>query len=150
MVEIDLERFERLAREARAMSQNAPVKAITAYKEAVNQYGGLFLPEDLYADWIVKRRYYFQNLRMDLVMEQAGLHEQLGHFRKAADGYQTVLAMDPTLEETARRLMNLLTAHGRRNQALKVFDQLQTSLKNQLGVNPEKMTQLIYQKIIDS
>lgn len=147
VAEIDMESFENSVSRARRAAGGKPKLAIAAFDAALEAYTGAFLEEDLYADWAVNRRDHLRNQCIELLQVKAGRHDDLGHFRKAAACYHRVLEMDAIHEEAARRLMNLYSAYGRQNEAIKVFHKLSRSLMDQIGIEPEKLTKAIYEKI---
>ena len=68
----------------------------------------------------------------------------------AVAAYQQVLRTDPLAEEAYQKLMLLHARRGRRNAALRLYEELRKVLRNELQTEPEQATRAIYQKILDS
>ena len=57
------------------------------------------------------------------------------------------LSLDPLQEEPHRRLMQLYAQAGQRNAALRQYEECVRILHQELGVEPEAETQVLYQKL---
>jgi predicted ATPase/DNA-binding SARP family transcriptional activator len=103
---------------------------------ALAHYGGEYLPDDLYEDWATRRREELAALRLAVLLHQARLCGELGDLAEARDALAAVLAIDPAHEEAACRQMTILAAMGERTEALRVFEQLRTALRQEYGLEP--------------
>jgi DNA-binding SARP family transcriptional activator len=77
----------------------------------------------------------------------AALHERRGALLPAIDCYKEVIRTDPLAEEAYQKLMLLYAQRGRRNAALRLYEDLRKALKKELDTAPEEVTQAIFRKI---
>jgi predicted ATPase/DNA-binding SARP family transcriptional activator len=129
-IEIDATLFAQAATAALAG------RAIDACRAALALYGGEYLPDDRYEDWAVQRREELAELRLAVLLHQARLCGELGDLAEARDALAAVLAIDPAHEEATCKQMTILAAMGERTEALRVFDQLQATLRKEYGLDP--------------
>ncbi len=115
-VSVDAVRFEVLARLALAARDAA------AAREALALYGGELLPEDRYEEWAEPRREQLQRSYLDLLR---------------LDGrWEAVAELDPGDERAHLALMRQHAANGDRHAALRQFERLDRTLRQELGVAP--------------
>ena len=129
---VDVDAFE----EAATFAANGG--GIDVYEKAVSLYGGELLPEDRFEEWVVPRRDILQHRYLALLIELSRLYEGSGEHTRAADLFSEVLQHDPAHEEAHSGLMRLFARTGRRQEALKQFDRLQTVLHDELQVEPHQ------------
>jgi LuxR family maltose regulon positive regulatory protein len=151
LCQVDVDEFLALLRQGEEQErQDRDRAALTFYQQALAVYRGDFLAEELYQPWAVTRREELKNLHLDLLFRLAALHERRGAVRLAANTYQQVIRTDPLAEEAYQKLMLLHARRGRRNAALRLYDDLRKVLRQELQAEPESTTRAIYQKILDS
>src|SRR5919204_1627519 len=138
---VDVEAFLAAARTAH--EERTP----QAYREALRLYTGDLVPEDQYEDWAIAYREWLSGLRVTLLVELAGVQEQLGDFSAAIDTLQQAVASDPVHEEAQGMLMRLLVQAGRRHLALRQYQALRAALQRELEVEPNTSLQALYQDI---
>ena len=115
--------------------------------QALELYGGDFLPDDLYEDWTQRKRnrlrhLYTQVLQHAVVVAIAGKQGQ-----RACEYLRTLLEQDNTDEQTQRQLMLTYARMGRRSDALNQYQMLRTALREELHANPLPETQDLYRLI---
>lgn len=116
-VEVDAERFDRLARAA--IDSTADPSSIDA---ALACYGGPLLPLDLYEEWAF-------HLRQRLELRYCELLRLAGRFDE-------LLAADPTDEQAHVGIMRNHLRRGDRAAVLRQFEVLVAVLDRELGVGP--------------
>jgi predicted ATPase/class 3 adenylate cyclase/DNA-binding SARP family transcriptional activator len=131
--DIDLHRFE-------ALAENPGDRDRASLEEAAALYRGEPLLENRYEDWATPVRERAQRLWRDACRRLAELHIQEGNLGEAARWYERQLAGDPLDEETAQLLLELLVSAGRNTEALRLYAQLETRLREELGVAPAPET----------
>jgi DNA-binding SARP family transcriptional activator len=141
-VEVDADRFERLAHDALRRHE------ISALETALAAYGGELLPEDRYADWCARRRDSLADLRVRLLLEMADLLEARGAYNDSADRLRAVLEHDPTREEVHRRLMRLYAGMGTPDQAVRQFHACEDVLQRELDFAPQEETVAVYHDVL--
>jgi DNA-binding SARP family transcriptional activator/tetratricopeptide (TPR) repeat protein len=125
---VDVERFETLARRALAEQD-----AVTA-RQALAMYGGELLPHDRYETWAEQRR------------EQLGLRH-LDLLR--LDGrWETVVELDANDEHAHLALMRRYAANGDHHAALRQFERMTRTLRQELGVAPSREATALRDRLI--
>src|SRR5215207_7253833 len=139
---VDVEAFKFAA--ARARRSRDP----TAYRAAVDLYGGDLLPEDRYEAWTEERREGLRLIYLSLLVELAGLYEEREEFGPAVESLRQVVAAEPRHEEAHASLMRLYIRSGQRHQALRQYERLRQALRQGLSVEPNEDTQRLYEEIV--
>lgn len=120
---------------------------------AVELYRGDFLAGfylggcPAFEEWqfVQRERLYLQIL--EALAGLASFYEGGGEL-KTAEGYtRRQLELDPLREDAHRRLMRLLACQGRRGAALTQYEDCRQVLADELGVEPDAETLLLYQQI---
>ena len=120
--------FEGVAREA--LASDRP----DAMVRALDLYGGIYLPHDLYGDWTSYRRKILGDLRRALVI-RGGMPEGVDAFTRA-EWLRDLLSDDPADEAAGGQLIGLLSAAGQRADALRVAASVRSALRTELDVDP--------------
>lgn len=120
----------------------------TAYRSALAAYGGELLPEDRYEDWAEERREPLRRLYHDLLLTYARLLEQDGELPSATETLTQAIADEPLLEEAHLALVRLYARAGRRQQAIRQYEQLRQIMKESLGTEPDPAAQELYREIL--
>ncbi len=102
----------------------------------------------VFDDWTRQKR---EKLRRKLI-EALGLladsSEKLGDYSTALQHLQHLQDIDPFDEANCRQYMRLLARSGKRNDALRQYEQIRQLLWDELGVDPEESTQALYRHIL--
>ncbi len=120
---------------------------VDACRSALALYGGDYLPDDVYEDWSTRRRDELAQLRTSVLIHQSRLCAEEGDTAEARSLLAAVLALDPAHEEAACRLMILLAAVGERTEALRVFQRLRDTLREQYGLEPGEEVAILAQNL---
>jgi len=127
---LDAAAFERAARAALAGGDRGACQAALAL------YGGDYLPDEPYAEWVASRREELRARYQALLLHLARLSAAADDLAEAERCLRAVLAIDACHEETAAELMGLLSVQGRRTAALRVYQALATALEADLDLAP--------------
>lgn len=129
--------------------------AVEPLREAVELYRGDFLegfyvhsaPE--FEEWALAQRARLRELALQALYRLAVYHTQQGQVGQAlAVNYTTrLLALEPWREEAHRQLILLLALAGQRSAALAQYETCRQLLADELGVEPDKETKALYEKI---
>jgi DNA-binding SARP family transcriptional activator len=118
-----------------------------AGEEALALYGGDLLPEDLYEEWVARRREELRALYHELLLALAGHYENRGDDAKAVERLRSLLAADAAHEEAHRQLMRLYARAGHRHQALQQYQACREALRRELDAEPEAETVRLAEQI---
>ena len=120
--------FEALARRALAEQD------VSSMRSALDHWSGQFLPDDVYSDWTIYRRQILNDLHRRLVIdlaagEESSSAETIEHLRQ-------LLLRDGADEDASSALIHAFHRAGRRSEAIRVFNAVTQSLRDELGVDP--------------
>ena len=131
---VDLEAFEEHARQGR-------------WEEAVALYEGDLFPADRYADWAAAPR---ERLSQQFVAALLALARQklaAGHLQEALAAARRALEADPWQESAVLVGMQACLALGDRAGALRLYRNLEQTLREDLGIAPQRELQELYRSI---
>jgi DNA-binding SARP family transcriptional activator len=134
---LDAERFERAAGAA------VPGQDRAAYREALKAYGGTYLPDDPYSEWVALRREELRGRYLSLLLRLAELSGEAGDHQEEEQCLRSVLREDACQEDAAAALIGLLGSAGRRTEALRVYQALATALDANLGLAPSSVVETL-------
>ncbi len=139
--EVDADTFESRIRRARSLRSVEPKVALDQYRAATAVYGGPFLPEDSFSEWVVQRRLQLEECFIEAAMFLSAAAFQAKDFHSALDLASMVWELDPGHEDSVRLQMRALASLGRRAEALRRFDRLKLFLDRELQCRPDPMTE---------
>jgi predicted ATPase/DNA-binding SARP family transcriptional activator len=139
---LDALTFERTARVALDGADRAACRA------AIAHYGGAYLPDEPYADWVVARRETLHELYQGTLRHLASLSGAAGDFEEAECCLSLLLVEDPCHEDAAAALMGMLASTGRRTEALRVYQTLAAALDADLGLAPSSEVELLRGQVL--
>jgi predicted ATPase/DNA-binding SARP family transcriptional activator len=142
---LDADEFEHTLEQAAHAADPLPL-----LQHADALYAGDYLPEDLYEDWAAERRGDLKRAWTSLQFRLAELFEAAGDADAAARALQRLLRADPCDERAARQLMHSLTKHGRRSEAVRIYQQLVRALHEDLDVEPSELTTVLFESEVPS
>jgi DNA-binding SARP family transcriptional activator len=114
-------------------------ETVKALKGAVTLYNDDLLP-GYYQDWILFERERLQNMYL-LMLDKLIVYLQFRGDYEVAQGYGAIIL------RYDRQLMHLYALAGDRTSALRQFERCAQSLKQELGVKPERKTVELYERI---
>jgi DNA-binding SARP family transcriptional activator len=100
-----------------------------------------------FEEWQFVQRERLHLQALDLLAELACCHEGRGELKTAERYARRQLELDPLREDTHRQLMRLLNSQGQRGAALAQYQACCRVLRDELGVEPDAETLLLYQQI---
>lgn len=125
-----------------------PEEAIHQYQQALQLYQGDYLPDAVYEDWASAERERLSTLYLSGATRLARLLLEAGQTVEMLLWCQRVLRMDTCWEEAYRLLMRGHMANGNRPLAIRAYQQCQTALKEELGVEPMAETKRLYEELL--
>ncbi|MBI4213375.1 MAG: winged helix-turn-helix domain-containing protein [Chloroflexi bacterium] len=146
---IDVEEFERLARQFEECSREGRIDAaLQAGRHALALYRGEYLEDEPYTDWCTLERERLREAYVSLAQQMVVLLERDGEVAEAIQTCRMVLAADALREGTHRHLMGLLWQAGRKGEALRQYHLCRELLVRELDVVPDEETESLYQAIL--
>jgi DNA-binding SARP family transcriptional activator/tetratricopeptide (TPR) repeat protein len=98
----------------------------------------------LAGDWADRLRESLRRERIDVVTRWADAALATGHRREVIEELRRLVAVEPTAEEPAGRLIGALAAAGRNAEAVQQYLAFRTELEVTLGVSPSVELQTLY------
>ncbi len=117
------------------------------YRSALAWYAGDLLPDDPYEEWADAARRELHDAYVGGLAEWCVLLEANGDIESAMEAARTLIAAEPTREESHAFLMRLYGLAGRRSDALRQYDHLSETLDHELGVEPSAQVQRLREEI---
>ena len=120
--------------------------AINAYREAVDLYEGVYLPERLYEDWSSEQREHIQVLILGAIVTLGELlveENPLESIRLS----QKALIIDSAWEDAYRIQMAAYLKKGNRPMAIKTYKQCVRVLEEEFDIEPLPETQKLFEEI---
>jgi DNA-binding SARP family transcriptional activator len=117
------------------------------YRSALAWYGGDLLPDDAYEEWADAARRELHDAYVGGLSEWCVLLEANGDIQSAIEAARTLVAAEPTREESHAFLMRLYGLAGRRSDALRQYDHLSEILDHELGIEPSAQLQRLREEI---
>ncbi|MBU1878897.1 MAG: AAA family ATPase, partial [Chloroflexi bacterium] len=129
--------------------------AICNLQSAIELYRGRFLEglaiEDspVFEEWALLKRAQLEREMLGALQYLADYHEARGEYAAAQAHVRRQLALEPWREEAHRQLMRLLALDGQRGAALAHYETCRRLLADELGVQPERATVSLMERIRD-
>ncbi len=118
------------------------------WDEALRLYQGELLPGDRYADWALLPRERGARLYMQALLGVAQERLKAGCCREALEACHRVLEMEPWQEQAVLLGMKAYAALGDRTGALRLYKNLERTLREELGILPQKELQAFYRSLL--
>ena len=141
----DLHEFEASLAAARR-ARPAP-DALPHLQRAIAAYGGDFLPEVVDLDWVDTRRGQLRRVYSAALGAAGRLLAASGRYAEAAEVYRTATEHDPLEESSHRHLMSCLVRMGEPARAARLYQDLCTRLRDELGIAPSAETTAVYDRL---
>ncbi len=148
LVTLDVDEFLSLSMQAMDSEKNNDIDtALELYEKAAALYKGDYFAEEPYLEWILRKRDLLRAKYIEVLENKARLHEELDQMQKAVETWQRILDADPYSEPAYQNLMILYADSGQKNKARETFEECLQVFRNELGIEPDKETFHIYDKI---
>jgi DNA-binding SARP family transcriptional activator len=127
--------------------QGRQAEAVAAYESAESLYGGEFLVEDLYEDWLLVHRENLKHAYLDILERLSRYYFEQQQWAMCIAFCQKILTRDNCREDAHRRLIRCYMHQGQRHLALRQYHLCVEALARELDVPPMPATLKLYQKI---
>jgi len=132
------------------LEQLASSETGDAVLEALDLYGGSFLPEDEGEPWSVASRERLRGRFIHLLATHGSALEGEGSLDAAIRFYLRGLEADPIVEAFHQGLMRCYQQLDRSTEAIGVYRRMRQVLSVVLGVSPSQESQVLYQSILQT
>jgi DNA-binding SARP family transcriptional activator/tetratricopeptide (TPR) repeat protein len=133
----------------RALADGDARKALELYRGALlSGFHVSNAPE--FEHWLDGERRRLRNVAVRAAWQLAEEEESRGSGMEAARFGRRALALQPLDEPGVRRMMGLLHRFGDRAGALRIYEQAETRLRSELGVEPAQETRALRDRIVDA
>ncbi|MGH2625100.1 MAG: AfsR/SARP family transcriptional regulator, partial [Anaerolineales bacterium] len=143
VVQTDVEAFERAVAEGTPSSLG---QTVDLYRGDL--LAGLTVVEPAFEDWLMAERERLRELALEALARLLAHQRAVGATADAVQSALRLLALDPLQEAVHRTLMRLYAQLGRRDAALRQYQECVEVLQRELGVEPEPETKTLYQEIL--
>ncbi|MFQ5943177.1 MAG: BTAD domain-containing putative transcriptional regulator [Anaerolineales bacterium] len=142
----DVSQFEQAASVAESLPPGDP-RLMFALTEAVNLYGGEFLPE-LDSEWIDERRRSLELRYLDLLENLSEEALLQGQPSNVVALLRDALRIDPLRDEANRYYLEALGRLGRRSEIVAHYQEYVRLLADELGLDPSEEVRELYDRLI--
>jgi len=123
---------------------------LAACKTAIQLYTGDLLPEHPYDEWLVARRSTLRDTLVDLLFQEARLHQQLADLSAAGVALRKIIEIEPVHEQAHADLMRIYALNGEPALALEQYRRYCERLDRDLDEQPGPSITRIYEEIVAS
>ena len=143
-VVLDTEEFEFLCRAATETAEDD--KRLALYTKALSLYGGDFLPKLSMEPWVIPLSAYYHRMYVEAVLETLALLQQRGAWQEMGQMCAAALKIEPYSEEIHCHYMRALMALGRREEAVRLYEDMSENLFATFGVMPSDESRALYRE----
>ena len=143
--QLDLSRFERLAREARALD---PPERAKLLREALALWRGPALADSELEDFAQTEIHRLEDLRLGVTEERIAAELEADIGSELVAEVESLLSRHPLRERLRAHLMLALYRSGRQADALAAYHDARRSLLDELGIEPGPELQALYGSIL--
>lgn len=142
----DLDEFEKTLAEARQLERDGHgALSLDRLRRAVSVYRGPYL-EGCYLDWALERRERIEAEVLAALMRLADFSLEAGQVSQAIEFAGRVLEVDACHQDACAIAMQGHVVQGRSQDAIRLFERVERSLKRELDVDPSIRLVELYHK----
>ncbi len=148
--QLDLNRFDRLARDGReALGAGDPERAAELLREALSLWRGPALADLAYEEFAQTEIARLGELRLAALEDRVDADLECGRHPDVLGDLEGLVAAEPLRERPRGQLMLALYRSGRQADALDAYRSARDALVSELGIEPGKELQRLHQAILD-
>jgi basic membrane lipoprotein Med (substrate-binding protein (PBP1-ABC) superfamily)/DNA-binding SARP family transcriptional activator len=146
---IDARRFERLVEEGtRQLRDGDPDGGAKALRNALRMWRGPALSDFAYEEFAQPYIRRFHDLHLDAIEQVAAAELEAGRAAEVVPMLDAAIREDPLRERSRELLMLALYRSGRHAESLRTYQQLRTTLVDELGLDPSPSLQRLQERIL--
>lgn len=144
----DLDAFLDVVDRASALAEaGETAKEVSLLASLDDLYGGDFLEEDRFEDWIMPLRQRFRDLYWEALHKRADYAFAKHRYKQSIDIFKTMLAIDACDEHVHARLMTCHARLGQHHLAMRQFNKCVDALARELDIGPDAATVDLFERI---
>jgi DNA-binding SARP family transcriptional activator len=143
--QIDVRRFERLVREAKAEN---PSRRVELLRDALALWRGAALCDFRYEPFAESETHRLEELRLDAIEQRVDAELELGRGPEVIAELESLVGENPLREGFRGQLMLALYRAGRQAEALQTYHDARHVLVDELGIEPRPALQELYRSIL--
>jgi LuxR family maltose regulon positive regulatory protein len=143
--EYDVESFEKMLSVAGTAID--PGERVSAYRDAVDLYGGPYLP-GVEGSWVSLERERLFLTFMDALLKLCEHHLEAGDYESTLEYCQLAQSYDQCQEDFYRLAMRASAALGNHAEVVRQYENCRRALSTELGISPSPQTEALYQSLI--
>ena len=144
---MDIEVFDRLAA---AVQMSADEVDVQSCMDALELYGGKFLPAQSSEMWVMPLQAYYHNLYEQLIDTIVPVLEREGRSEEGIAVCNKALRIDPYCEKFYQHLMRFLLVADERAEVIKVYEEMSKLLLDNFGIMPDQESRALYREALHS
>ena len=121
-LEIDVDEFERIIKQADSKLEHDIEDAVNLYQEALKLYKGLYLSDNSYEVWLVPTRNYYQRLYLKTLYKLIYILKENNESENIITLCEEALLIEPFEENVHINLIDAMLALGQQKGALKHYE----------------------------
>jgi DNA-binding SARP family transcriptional activator len=144
----DVDRFELQVDEGiRLETEQNQEAAIAGFEKARSLYGGPYLDDLRGEEWPIAERLRLENRYLEVLARLANLYFSNADLSSCIRCCEELIAHDNLREDAHRLLMQSHYIKGNRIQAIRGYRELEAALRTELGIEPDRETRMLFEKI---
>ncbi|MCX6047719.1 MAG: AAA family ATPase, partial [Chloroflexi bacterium] len=144
---LDVSEFEQLLNQAEHTPDETARRPLL--EAAIDLYKDDYLISDPYADWAQNERERLRERYFTALLQLAELQANVEQYAAAITTCRRILARDEVRENAYQALMRYQAESGDSAAALLTYERCRTILTEELGADPNPLTQLWHQRILN-
>lgn len=118
------------------------------WEAALALYRGDLFPDNRYAEWAIAPREHFKRLYLRALLVTVHRQMNAGHAREALETCHRILEIDPWQEDAVWLGMRACLVFNDRAGALRLYRDLERTLREELNTSPQAELQELYQSLL--
>jgi DNA-binding SARP family transcriptional activator len=118
-------------------------------RQALDLYGGDYLPDSLYDDWSMGARSRLRRLYLETAERLAEKLLGVGRIEELVEVCEMILHRDRFWEGAYRLMMQGYGSKHNRSQLMNSYRRCELVLREGLGIDPAKETRVLYEKLME-
>lgn len=142
---IDCQQLEALYQEGLILEVEKVDEALEKYREALALYKDHFLIDDIYEDWTMSIREYYQDIYAQLVINTGKILAKRNNYKEAIEVCKRSLKYQLYNEEIYYLLIRLLMESGRTLEATRYYQEYSRHIGQEFGLEPGQKFNILFE-----